>query len=230
MTNKRKKQLQSGAPVAHRHYQQAQTPPHGARLDAQAAYELFHRAVAERQGIDWETIYACYAPLVYTWVTRHSGFAQSGEEASYFVNRAFEKMWCAITPDKFANFPDLASLLAYLRLCVHSVIIDHIRREQHYDQLNGGVAEERSDTVWIEQAIWREIYGQEFWALIHQRLRSERECQLVYCRFLLGLKPREIYRLFPETFEGVDEVYLMTQNILARLRRDTELRAYIRSS
>jgi DNA-directed RNA polymerase specialized sigma24 family protein len=229
MTNKSEEQLQPRMRPAHRHYQQAAVPAYGARLDAKAAYELFHRAVAEHRGIDWEAIYACYAPLVYSWVTRHSGFAQSGEEASYFVNRAFEKMWYAMTPDKIGNFPDLASLLAYLRLCVHSVIIDHIRREQHHDQI-GEVAEEHSEAIWIEQTIWSNIYGQEFWTLIHQRLHNERECQLVYCRFLLDLKPREIYRLFPETFEGVEEVYVMTQNILARLRRDAELRAYVSPS
>ena len=50
------------------------------------------------------------------------------EEPQYFANRAFEKMWGVLSPQKFGQFPNLKSLLRYLQMCVHSVIVDYARR------------------------------------------------------------------------------------------------------
>ena len=71
---------------------------------------------------------------------RHAAFPASGEEAQYFVNRAFDKLWTAMTPQKFERFPDLKSLLRYLQMCVHSAIIDHVRVAERF--LAREVAEE----------------------------------------------------------------------------------------
>jgi len=57
-------------------------------------------------------------------------------------------------------------------------------------------------------------------------LHDAREQQLLYYRYGLGLKPRQLCEHFPEEFPDVNEVYGMTQNILARLRRDEELRQF----
>ena len=95
----------------------------------QNGYGLFQQAIVQRVAEAWEQIYQLYTPLVQKWVVRHPSFANTGEDVDYFVNRAFEKMWRALTPEKFANFPELKSLLAYLKMCVNSVIIDHLRAE-----------------------------------------------------------------------------------------------------
>ena len=59
---------------------------------------------------------------------RHAAYAASGEEADYFINRAFEKMWLALSPERFGGFPDLKSLLRYLQMCVHSAVYDVVRK------------------------------------------------------------------------------------------------------
>ena len=64
-------------------------------------------------------------------------------------------------------------------------------------------------------------------AEVQQRLRNERESQLIYYRYALDIKPRDICKRFPQEFPHVDEVHTMTQNILARLRRDPELRKFL---
>ena len=98
--------------------------------DPRYCYELFRRAILLRNQRAWELIYAEYQPLAAGWINRHSGFPASGEETQYFVNRAFEKMWQAVTPDRFNQFPDLQSLLRYLQMCAHSAIMDRLPRRR----------------------------------------------------------------------------------------------------
>lgn len=187
--------------------------------DSTYCYELFRRAIFERSDAAWELIYRQYTPLVSGWIERHTGFVNSGEDVNYFLNRAFEKMWSAIQPEKFARFPDLKSLLRYLQLCVHSVIIDHVRTEEF-------VALEEPTVVLegVEVPIIDQLQQQAFWHQIQLRLSDEREQQLLYYRYALGLKPRQVCEHFATEFPDINEVYGMTQNILARLRRDEELR------
>jgi DNA-directed RNA polymerase specialized sigma24 family protein len=159
-------------------------------------------------------------------VKRHSAFPSSGEEAQYFVNRAFEKMWAALTPDKFSGFSDLKSLLRYLQMCVHSVILDHVRVARQPDlEVRDELlaAEGETDKPAVETWALNRVHRQEFWKEIDARLRGEKEHRVVYGTFVLALKPREIYAQFQEAFRDVNEVYRVKENVLARLRRDTEL-------
>jgi DNA-directed RNA polymerase specialized sigma24 family protein len=192
-------------------------------FDPRYCYELFRRAVVDEMQRAWDLIYSQYAPQVQRWVEHHASFASSGEDAHYFVNRAFEKMWSALNPEKFTRFPDLKSLLRYLQLCVHSVLIDHVRAKEHL------VVEEGSPIDLIDPggAYLVEEDRQDFWRRVQQRLRNHREQQLLYYRFVLDIKPRDICKRFPQEFPHVEEVHTMTQNILARLRRDPDLRRFL---
>ena len=95
--------------------------------DPRFCFELFRRALLEHDQRAWETIHHQYHPLVMSWVQRHGLLQALDEEADYFANRAFEKMWAAFSPQKFHQFPDLKSILRYLQMCVHSVIVDYAR-------------------------------------------------------------------------------------------------------
>jgi DNA-directed RNA polymerase specialized sigma24 family protein len=207
--------------VAHRCRQESERYFRRQSYDPTYCYELFRRAILERSDAAWALIYAQYTPQVSGWVQRHSGYASSGEEVSYFVNRSFEKMWSAIQPEKFSRFPDLKSLLRYLQLCVHSVVIDHVRAAEYT------VYEEPALVLeGVETPVLDALQRQAFWQQIQRRLNDEREQQLLYYRYSLGLKPRQLCEHFPDEFPDVNEVYGMTQNILARLRRDEELRQF----
>lgn len=203
--------------------------------DPRFCFELFRRAIAERCQGAWEAIYAQYSPQVAGWVGRHPAYPASGEEVQYFINRALEKMWAALTPAKFPRFPDLKSLLRYLQMCVHSVVLDNIRPHERANnairmerQPDGAGAEsldvqsEPGDRDLEEQALHRE-QRRTLWLEISVRLRNEKERHVVYGSFVLALKPRELYVLHPDTFRDVNEVYRVKENVLARLRRDREL-------
>jgi DNA-directed RNA polymerase specialized sigma24 family protein len=195
--------------------------------DPRYCFELLRRAIVERDERAWELVYAQYRPQVAGWVERHAAFPVCGEEAQYFVNRAFEKIWLAVTPDRFGEFPDLKSLLRYLQMCVHSVVLDQLR-----------VAEAAAVDVWTDRAsvesemqgptvedhVVTDLQSQALWDLINERLRNEKERYVAYGSFVLALKAAEIYAGARDTFADVNEVYRVKENVLARLRRDANLK------
>lgn len=198
--------------------------------DPQYCFELFRLAVVGRQELAWEAVYSQYRGLVGRWVQQHSGFAASGEEAQYFINRAFEKIWAALTPEKFAQFPDLGYLLRYLKMCVHSVISDYHRALEPGLELPLERPLEAEPVIAAgnpRQDPEKELIGRtqrlSFWNALCERLNGEKEYQVIYGSYMLALKPGDLFDAFPGLFADVDEVYRIKQNILARLRRDGEL-------
>jgi hypothetical protein len=198
--------------------------------DPRFCYELFRRAILLRDEQAWAGIYNQYLRLVTHWVERHAVFSASGEEAQFFANRAFEKVWLGITPEKFATFTDLAAILRYLQLCVHSVMIDHARQKEqklkldaiedsHYRPRSGGTA--------VEDHIAHHLDRKTFWRWLSQQFNDEREHYVVYGMFILALKPREVQSQFPNVFADVSDVYRTKENLLARLRRSEELKKFL---
>jgi DNA-directed RNA polymerase specialized sigma24 family protein len=202
----------------------------GQSFDSQYCFELFRKAILEHDPLAWEAVYTQYHPLVGKWVVQHPGFETSGEELQYFVNRAFEKLWAALAPEKFRGFTELGSLLRYLKMCVHSVISDYRRSLEQSELVD--LSEEESGEIEdgappVEESALERAGQLAFWEMINARLNDEKERQVVYGSFVLALKPRELYEQFPRLFGNVDEVYLVKQNVLSRLRRDLGLAKFI---
>jgi len=198
----------------------------GKRCDSRYGFELFRRAIVERDERAWHLLYAQYDALVAGWVQRHPLLSASGEDASYFVNRAFERMWLALSPEKFARFDDLKSVLRYLQMCVHSVIVDHVRREDRdIDEIQEETRSSDGDAVesTLESQVFDRMVNEQFWQLVHTRLRDDREWLVIYGSFVLGLKPREMLGQYDHLFNDVSEVYRVKQNVLTRLRRDRQM-------
>lgn len=197
--------------------------------DPRFCYELFRRAILQRNELAWDRIYSQYERLVSHWVERHGSFQSSGEEVQFFMNRAFEKMWLGITPKKFETFTDLKSILRYLQMCVHSVMVDFVRQKEY--KLVVEAAEEmlyqpHSGETVIEDKIAGKLDGQLLWDWLQEQLQDEREKCVVYYMFVLALKPREIAVQFQHLFNDVTDVYRVKENLLARLRRSDELRQF----
>ena len=221
------------AGVAHRCARETQLFFQDRRSDPRYCFELFRRAIAERDQRAWELVYAQYCPLVAGWVKRHSAFPDSGEEPQYFVNRAFEKMWGALTPEKFGHFMSLRSLLRYLQMCVHSAILDQVRLAEQAVvavQPEALATGRTTDGVIVEDLALERLRRQELWRAIDSRLSDEQERQVVYGSFVLALKPRDICARFRDSFRDVREVYRVKERVLARLRRDAELEKLFRDA
>jgi hypothetical protein len=65
------------------------------------------------------------------------------------------------------------------------------------------------------------------WEWIEGRLKNDQERRVVYCSFVLDLKPSQIYDQYKDIFQSVREIYQIKENILARLRRDQELEKFL---
>lgn len=194
--------------------------------DTQYCFELFRRAIQEKSEDAWNFICAQYDALVTRWVTQHYGFAASGEEAQDFVSKAFSKISTTITAEKFGKFSDLGSLLRYLKLCVHSVIVD-FRRTIDYANLSAwdeiSHQEQSAEPTPEEQAADRSE-RQTLWDLVSNRLHDRKERLVMHGSFVLDLKPQELIAHFHYEFGDIDEIYRIKQNVITRLRRDSEFR------
>lgn len=191
--------------------------------DPRFCYELFRRAIVEKDNLAWEAVHFRYARLVRGWVERHSLLSACEEDGDFLVNEAFAKMWAAIPPSRFATFPDLKSLLRYLQLCVGSVITDCSRaREIETEPLEEWV-ESQSTAPDGERAALDNLHRQELWDYLRSQMKNEQEFQVLWFSFVLGMKPAEIAEHAPQQFPQVDLVYSLKENILTRLERDEQL-------
>ncbi|MFQ5856037.1 MAG: RNA polymerase sigma factor [Anaerolineae bacterium] len=223
-------QLLTLAGIAHRCARESELFFRRQSHDPRYCLELFRRAFVHRNQRAWELLYAQYQPLVAGWVTRHPAFPASGEEVQYFVNRGFEKMWSAVTPEKFDRFSNLKSLLSYLQMCVHSAIVDHARSLEQLtmdEPTEKLAAESVAEGPSLEDRTLARVRRDELWGYINERLNDEQERLVVHGSLVMGLKPRQLYAQFEEAFNDVNDIYRIKQNVLARLRRDSELKRFL---
>jgi len=193
---------------------------------------LFKQAILHRDEGAWEVIYHQYTPLVKSWVIRHPAFSRTGEDADFFVNMAFSRMWQAITPEKCADFNEIKSVLRYLQVCAHSAILDSLRHRQvEWLDIESREVQHQADThenrFSIEEQVQHRIYCKQAFDEIEKRMRTPQEQILLHAMFVLGMKPSEIMQHYPEEFQNVQEIYRTKENLMARLRRDKELRKYL---
>lgn len=181
-------------------------------------FELFRRAVALRDERAWAAVYETYAEVVRRWV----GTRMDPDEG---VPLAFERFWRAIDAEKFRRFGSLAALLQYLKMCVHTAVLDRARAaaavavEQPIDD---AMALPGADDV--ERSVGQRLDTAAFWRLIGRLLDDEREQRLLYLSYAIGLSPREICARHGDLFPDVREIYRIKRNALERLRRAPELR------
>jgi DNA-directed RNA polymerase specialized sigma24 family protein len=204
-------------------------------VDPRYCFEIFRRALEGRDQLAWEAIYRQYCPLVAGWVARHPELAQSNGEIQEFVNGTFQRMWAAIPPAKFGRFGTLSSILAYLKMCVHSAIVEEarkagaLRRAVALDALPPEVEPVRHEG--IDSPVDRLAFAGELretlWNVVNARLRDDKERLVVHCLFELDLRPKNIVDRYPEMFRDAREVYTIRQVVLERLARDPALQTLV---
>jgi hypothetical protein len=199
----------------------------------QFCFEIFRRAFIDQNQDAWYYIYHQYQPLVRRWLENHILFPYISEEKDYFINRVFEKLWNALSKDKFLRINNLRTLLQYLKMCVGSVIIDYARAQKidhlealdKYKEFSGHeISNNRStDDSDLESYTLSQIHSQDLWDLVKSLAISNKENCILYGYFMLGLKPREIFEAYYGEFEGIEDVYRTKEYLLDRLRRNHEL-------
>lgn len=197
-------------------------------------FELFRRAISQRDDLAWSAIIVQYKSSVARWVNiwadKHPDFPLAREEADDFVVEAFERFWNYFTPDKFGKSQGLGAVLRYLQMCVNGAISDTWRkmRRRQFDQPLGNNDEDEDQGPSEAESTPEEILQKgELWQLIKKRLKDEKEYVVVYASFNLDLSPREILVEYPGLFHDIKEIYQYKANVIARLERDSEVRELI---
>jgi DNA-directed RNA polymerase specialized sigma24 family protein len=185
-------------------------------------YELFRRAVQERDADAWAAITVRYRRLMIAWATRCQTAPVAGEPCEDLADRALTRAWAALSPERFADFPGLAALLAYLRTCVAATAIDAARARMAHERAIQRAAQ--TDPPLMEQVVLERISGAELWRIAASLVKTEAERVVLVERFVQDLPPRVILDRHPVLFEDVTAIYAAVRNLCGRLRRNPEIR------
>lgn len=197
---------------------------------ADYCYELFRRAICQRDQPAWEAVLAQYRGIVLSWVRQHSAASSLREDDEYWINRAFTRFWGAIGADRFSRFETLAALLKYLKMCVNSVLLDDMRARAvaQVESLDEQPAEQAGNTVDAEVMAVGRLAGGELWQTIAAEIADEAERVVVYLSFALDMKPAEIFERYRALYASVGDVYRIKRNVLERLRRSPAIQTFLR--
>lgn len=191
-------------------------------------YQLFYQAIVEGQEESWTEIYEAFYSQVTWWVRQNKAYWISSEEVNYFANGAFIKFYEAMTPDKFLQvIPNLPTALSYLRACVASVVIDHVRTqvwEEQMEMLDSNPPLVISQCMHeLERRIGEHLEAKTLWQSIAQVATDEDEILILQAIFIQGMKSCEILEAYPGRFDSVNQIYRTKEKFIKRLRRRVEL-------
>jgi hypothetical protein len=200
--------------LARRCQQETRSFQQGKPSDTQYCYELWQRALVLRNMEAWQWIYEQYAGLIIAYVKRHPSVGRCYEDPASFVPIILGKVWSAITPERFTQFPTLASLLKFLQVCTYHLVLDHCTANE-------------PDLTTIEDAIplvappvSTHLDINAFWGCVEHHARDERERTVIRERLRRERKPDEILNRYPALFPNKGILYRVTENLRARLIRD----------
>jgi hypothetical protein len=200
--------------------------------NSEACTQLFRLALVSQNQSAWTIICNEFRTMVYAWVYTYSSFHNTDEDASYFVNEAFARLWQFGSPlAQKGQFNHLSEYLQYLKRCVWSAIEDYQRKQQK-DALRQRSYPDRQ--VWErlaqpqtdEQTAEIDELAKFVWQLTqHDPL----EKIVAEETWFYDLPPRTIQERHPEQFKTVTEVNQIKRNILRRLQRHPKVQAMLNS-
>ena len=203
--------------------------------DTRYCFELFRRAIAEGNQVAWQAIHEQYGPQVNRWVKRaidrlFDGILSSDFQED-FVSEVFLRFLRSYTTEKLAQAREIKSILAYMKTCAVTTVLD-ARRKMKHEQLSKTANEdadaEEKEVVETLPGPEARLQENETLQILRSRLKTEQEFIVMYAWIYLTLSPREVYAQYPGKFRDIDEVYQCKANVLARLKRDNDLRNFLR--
>jgi hypothetical protein len=187
----------------------------------QDGFELFRRAILERDEQAWAEIHARYRPLLIAWAYRSSASLSAGEWCDDIADQALARAWSALTPESFAGFSTLSRLLSYLRSCVASTVIDCARAQAANQRAQSAIRMDTAATP--EQIVLAGIDRAELWRMALGLTANHAERVVLVESFAFNLPPRIIQSRHPQLFADIAEVYSAKRNLFARLHRNRDL-------
>lgn len=188
----------------------------------QYCLEIFYRAMVQHNHDAWELLQERFSPTVRAWLRNHPqrDFACRLQPEEDYVAETFVRVWQASMRNTL-EFDTMAAALRYLKLSLQASVIDTLRAYSKPKEVP--LPDPGSDTHYMEEPAIEDNYEtDDLWTIIKGLLPNEREQQLAYLLYVIGLKAREIVRYRPEEFNDINEIYRLTRNIIERLKRNLD--------
>lgn len=200
----------------------------GTRSDTGYCFELFRRAIDERDDAAWVAISRQYESLICDWLLRAAHRSLTTDEIHSLYNDTLANFWRSLTTRDVRieeRFEHLGKILSYLRQCAVSALLnDRRQRKRHRrlkqklyrrpDQPYGRAMEEhvaeRFESAYRLSHVrtWMETY-----------VTDEQELLLLELSFEEALSPQEIAARYPDDFADAVEVRRIKDRVLRRARR-----------
>lgn len=194
-------------------------------------FELFRRAIEERNHLAWEALYQRHCRLIYSWIHTSVSHRLSKQEKEDLIQETWMKFYRNIirgTVPLSSKFQHVGALFNYLKKCVLTVIRDYQRRQAKEDKLQKKLELDRSrlysppETVVLSR-MSKQAKSNAVKKWIIRNVTDPQEKLIVTCSYQQGLTPREIVKRYPDQFHSVQKVYRIKERILKRARRSFEL-------
>ena len=185
------------------------------------SYDLFRRAVVERDADAWAGIVVRYRRLMISWAARCQVNYAAWEHPEDLADRALARAWAALSPERFAGFPNTSALLAYLRTCVTATAIDVARAQTAQERAFRPLTRDAVPTP--EWTTIAQLGRAELWQLINKLVVNEADRITLVERFVFDLPPRTIQARHPALFADVSAVYTSIRKLRTRLRHNKDL-------
>ena len=191
-------------------------------------FELFRRALQEKDEIAWEAVEEQYFALVSLWCYETLSEELAAEEVDLFARGALVRFWqtLSIREETLENqFSHIGAILKYLRHCAQTVVHDHNREQRRRERIQRRFYRTSSglDPRALENTIFDDIEQshliQKVARWINVYVEDERERLVFELSYGEGLTPRHIAALHENHFENVAEVHQIKERVMRRLRR-----------
>ena len=191
--------------------------------DETFCFELFRRALVERDEAAWHAVYSVFQGHVRSWIHKHGGFF-SDDDPEDFLNEAFARLWqYGGRPETARQLNNLGKCLRYLELCAVSAIQDYQRRRAK-DALSKAasledmqVADDSANSP--KDQVERDDARAVLQRALEEILQDDRERLVAEESWIYDRAPRQIRARYPQLFATVANVSQIKRNILKRLQR-----------
>ena len=187
--------------------------------------QLFYLAIVERDTDAWARIHERYRLLLIAWARQSSVRLRVSEQFEDIADRAFVRAWSALTPARFQEFSGLAAILAYLRTCVTSVLLDLARAENARQRMLQSLTFSLDASP--EEIVLNDMDRTALWRMVNGLVESRQDEAILSLSIVLGLPSRNVLALRPHLFRTVDDVYRAKRNLIGRLKRSRELQRWL---
>jgi hypothetical protein len=173
----------------------------------------------QRDVLAWEVMQERFHDMLLGWVYAHPmrDIACRFESEENYVAQTFARFWLATAGNQQVEFQSVAAVLRYLRMSLHSVILDALLAYSRPKEVPLPVYGDPEEPF-VEDTY--EAHG--VWETILNLLPDKRDQRVAYLLFHCGLKPREVMRFRPQEFSDVQEIYRRRRNIMERLLRHAD--------